>query len=91
MQRLLDAYRSGCEIAASQILPPPGAETIDPSRLPKTLVDYGEREVMAYLASQFPFAYGPIEKVLMEVKKRVPDFKPASLLDFGTGPGTAIL
>jgi ribosomal protein RSM22 (predicted rRNA methylase) len=64
---------------------------IDPSRLPKTLVDYGEREVMAYLASQFPFAYGPIERVLGEVKKRLPEFRPKSLLDFGTGPGTAIL
>lgn len=91
VERLLDAYRSTCQVAASQILPSPGAATIDPSRIPKTLVDFGEREVMAYLASQFPYAYGPIERVLLEVQTRISDFAPASILDFGTGPGTALL
>lgn len=64
---------------------------ISPSRLPKASIDYGEREVMAYLASQFPFAYGPIHRVFNELRTRLPDFRPKTVLDFGTGPGTAIL
>jgi len=46
---------------------------------------------MAYLASQFPFAYGPVQRVFKEIAARIPDFKPKTILDFGTGPGTAAM
>jgi ribosomal protein RSM22 (predicted rRNA methylase) len=72
-------------------MPTPEDAAIHPSRLPKTIIEYGEREVMAYLASQFPFAYGPIQRVFKEMSMRMPDFKPRSILDFGIGPGTAVL
>lgn len=54
-------------------------------------MEYGDRETMAYLAWQMPFVYGCLERVFTEVEKRVPNFRPRSVFDFGTGPGTAIL
>jgi ribosomal protein RSM22 (predicted rRNA methylase) len=85
-----------CQIAAHHIIPmsnstdrPSTRSEIDPSRLPKTFIEYGERESMAYLASQLPFSYAAVEKILAEVKMRISGFAPKSLLDFGVGPGTA--
>lgn len=56
----------------------------------RLIVEYGEREAMAYVASQMPFAYAPIYRIFNEIKQRIPDYHPSTLLDFGTGPGTAI-
>jgi ribosomal protein RSM22 (predicted rRNA methylase) len=45
-------------------------------------------EVIAYIAARFPATYG----VLQEIFKQLPaDFTPQSLLDLGSGPGTASL
>lgn len=37
-----------------------------------------------------PFTHAPILRILQEIRQRIPEFQPKSLLDFGTGPGTAI-
>ena len=37
-----------------------------------------------------PGVYSAITKVLEEVRRTRPDFKPSSLLDFGSGPGSVI-
>lgn len=76
--------RSGT-IAAIQLIP------VEPDELPRTLVEYGDREVMAYLAWQMPFAYGCVERIFADLGRRLPGFRPASIFDFGVGPGTAIL
>ncbi|CAG8516268.1 1164_t:CDS:10 [Ambispora leptoticha] len=60
------------------------------SPLKPHLLTYGTRESMAYLVGYMPIAYGPIFNVLAELQRRIPDFKPKRVLDFGTGPGTAI-
>ncbi len=45
---------------------------------------------LAYLAVRFPATFAAVTKVLEEVKRRMPSFAPRSLLDLGSGPGTAI-
>jgi ribosomal protein RSM22 (predicted rRNA methylase) len=37
-----------------------------------------------------PSTYAQLSGAMAEVKKRVPDWQPASMLDLGTGPGTAL-
>ncbi len=43
----------------------------------------------AYLTVRLPATHAAVARVLDEVALRQPDFKPASLLDAGSGPGTA--
>ena len=43
----------------------------------------------AYLASRLPATFAAVSRVLAELSARRPDFAPSSLLDAGSGPGTA--
>ena len=43
----------------------------------------------AYLVARLPATYAAVAFCLDELAKRVPQFSPASLLDAGSGPGTA--
>lgn len=43
----------------------------------------------AYLTARLPATYAAVAKVLAEVARLQPEFAPASLLDAGSGPGTA--
>jgi ribosomal protein RSM22 (predicted rRNA methylase) len=54
-------------------------------------VEYGPKETYAYIASQLPFMFAPLENVFAEIVRRIPGFAPKSMLDFGSGPGTAII
>ena len=54
-------------------------------------VEYGPKETFAYIASQLPFMLAPLENVFAEISRRIPGFAPKSMLDFGSGPGTAII
>ncbi|MGO4129460.1 small ribosomal subunit Rsm22 family protein [Inquilinus sp. YAF38] len=49
-----------------------------------------DRAVQAYLATRLPATYAAISSCLEAVAGRRPDFAPASLLDAGAGPGTAL-
>jgi len=51
---------------------------------------YGAREAQAYLTYRVGPIYGAVSRVLQELYYRLPQFNPTSMLDFGTGPGTAI-
>ncbi len=42
------------------------------------------------MAARMPACYASVYKVLEEVSMRLPAFAPESMLDFGSGPGTAI-
>ncbi|KAI8820468.1 mitochondrial small ribosomal subunit Rsm22-domain-containing protein [Fimicolochytrium jonesii] len=53
-------------------------------------IQYGVAESQAYVAARAGVTYGAITNVLAQIAKRLPDFKPKSALDFGTGPGTAL-
>ena len=54
-------------------------------------VEYGQKETFAYISSQLPFMLAPLQNVFAEISRRIPDFEPKSMLDFGSGPGTAIV
>lgn len=48
-----------------------------------------EEAVLAYLLARLPATYAAVSAVLSEIVERVPGFAPATLLDAGSGPGTA--
>lgn len=50
----------------------------------------GETDVLAYLAARAPATYASIRRVIEETSLRLPGFAPSTLLDVGTGPGTAL-
>ncbi|KXJ27318.1 Methyltransferase-like protein 17, mitochondrial [Exaiptasia diaphana] len=54
------------------------------------VVRYNKRESAAFAASRIPASYGATLRVLHEISRREPDYKPETLLDFGSGTGTAI-
>src|SRR5437667_5517099 len=45
---------------------------------------------LAYLATRLPATYATMRAVLAETARMRDDFAPASLLDAGAGPGTAL-
>ncbi|KAI9475794.1 MAG: mitochondrial small ribosomal subunit Rsm22-domain-containing protein [Benjaminiella poitrasii] len=53
-------------------------------------VQYGPRESLAYVAGVMPATYAAVTNIMKELASRLSDFKPRFMLDFGTGPGTAI-
>ncbi|KAI8644418.1 mitochondrial small ribosomal subunit Rsm22-domain-containing protein [Parasitella parasitica] len=98
--RLYDALRSTAKI------PKESTEDFDGSRKAKKLrnassssakaliephkLSYGPRESVAYAAGVLPSTFAAITNVMHEISARIADFRPRSMLDFGTGPGTAI-
>ncbi|KAJ3357874.1 hypothetical protein HDU91_005366 [Kappamyces sp. JEL0680] len=53
-------------------------------------LQYGHLESIGYAAARMISSYGAIVSVFRELRKRLPDFSPTSIADFGCGPGTAI-
>ncbi|XP_008775004.2 methyltransferase-like protein 17, mitochondrial isoform X2 [Phoenix dactylifera] len=51
---------------------------------------YREDETVAYVASRMPAVYSACHRVLREVRRRLPEFSPARVLDFGAGPGSVL-
>ncbi|KAI3453344.1 hypothetical protein Pfo_010007 [Paulownia fortunei] len=51
---------------------------------------YQEDQTVAYVAARMPAVYSALYRVLSEVRRRVPDFNPAKVLDFGAGTGSAL-
>ncbi|KAK3228124.1 hypothetical protein Dsin_007986 [Dipteronia sinensis] len=50
---------------------------------------YRDDETIAYVASRMPAVYSACFRVLREVRRRLPGFSPAKVLDFGAGTGSA--
>lgn len=48
-----------------------------------------EAERLVYLFTRLPGTFSAVEQVLEEVRKRSPEFSPRTVLDVGSGPGTA--
>ncbi|MFN4141629.1 small ribosomal subunit Rsm22 family protein [Aestuariivirga sp.] len=46
-------------------------------------------DLASYLVARLPATYAAVSRVLEELRKRRPGFHPLSLLDAGSGPGTA--
>lgn len=49
----------------------------------------GDAEILAYLVTRLPATYAASHAALAAMSERRPDFQPRSLLDLGSGPGTA--
>ena len=52
-------------------------------------VKYTQEETLGYAAARMPGCYSVASRVLDDLRWRLPEFQPGSLLDFGAGPGTA--
>jgi ribosomal protein RSM22 (predicted rRNA methylase) len=52
---------------------------------------YGPQETLAYVLHGMLPSYGVAHRVFTEIRAALPGFSPRSMLDFGCGPGTAIL
>ncbi|CEG36372.1 hypothetical protein F443_15726 [Plasmopara halstedii] len=50
---------------------------------------YGPAETLSFLSFEIEATYACTHAVFSELQKRLPHFKPKSMLDFGAGPGTA--
>jgi ribosomal protein RSM22 (predicted rRNA methylase) len=48
-----------------------------------------DQDIAAYVAYRVPATFAAIGAVFEEARDRLPDLRPASLLDVGAGPGTA--
>ncbi|XP_035655456.1 methyltransferase-like protein 17, mitochondrial isoform X2 [Oncorhynchus keta] len=51
---------------------------------------YDEELGVVYMVAKLAGGYAAVKRVLNEIKKRDPSFSPHSLLDFGSGLGTAV-
>lgn len=51
---------------------------------------YDMPAALAYAAARMPACYAALSRALGEVAERRPGWRPASQLDFGAGPGTAV-
>lgn len=51
---------------------------------------YRENEALAYMASRMPAVYSACYRILREVRRRLPDFSPTKVLDFGAGTGSVL-
>lgn len=49
-----------------------------------------DRAALGYIAARLPATYAAVRESLERVAEIAPDFMPASLLDIGCGPGTAL-
>jgi len=61
-----------------------------PKLVEYSMVRYGKRETSAYIASQLPSVYGATYRALHEIKQRLPEYSPQTLLDFGSGSGMSV-
>jgi ribosomal protein RSM22 (predicted rRNA methylase) len=52
---------------------------------------YSPGTAVTYLAHRFPSTFGANFRVMTEILKRVPDFYPENILDYGSGPGASVL
>lgn len=57
----------------------------------KDIIIYNRNESIAYVAHRLPSIYSTIYRVMNEIQKRIPNFEPKTVLDFGSGPGTSII
>ncbi|EFA75703.1 hypothetical protein PPL_10756 [Heterostelium album PN500] len=56
----------------------------------KPVITYGKGQALAYIAHRMPGVYACTHRVFQEVATRLPNFKPETMLDYGSGPGTVI-
>ncbi|OVA06321.1 Cytochrome c oxidase assembly protein CtaG/Cox11 [Macleaya cordata] len=55
-----------------------------------TGLKYRDDETVAYVASRMPAVYSACQRILREVRRRLPGFAPTRVLDFGSGTGSVM-
>ena len=56
---------------------------------PSAIAVRDEADALAYTVSRLPATYAAVRNVFGRLQERCPEFAPRSLLDLGSGPGTA--
>eukprot|EP01133_Synstelium_polycarpum_P014578 gene14578-17236_t len=56
----------------------------------KPVIVYGKGQALAYIAHRMPGVFACTKRVFEEIARRVPNFQPTTMLDYGSGPGTVI-
>jgi Mitochondrial small ribosomal subunit Rsm22 len=51
---------------------------------------FDAKEALAFAVTQAPARFACLERVLQELRFRYPDFRPAAVLDYASGPGAGI-
>jgi ribosomal protein RSM22 (predicted rRNA methylase) len=51
-------------------------------------IDYTQAHAVAYLYCRMPYSYITAKRVMREIVTRLPNFKPTSVLDYGSGLGS---
>jgi ribosomal protein RSM22 (predicted rRNA methylase) len=51
---------------------------------------YKPAQCVAYLQCRMPYTYAVIKRVMREIKQRMPEFQPKSILDYGAGLGSGM-
>ena len=64
-------------------------EAMNPERAAANVKAYGAEDTVAYTNYHFPARFAVMRRVFTEILKISPTFQPASILDFGCGPGTS--
>jgi len=54
------------------------------------LITYNETAVHSYLLGKAPYDYATARSIMSTLKREAEDFQPKTMLDFGTGVGTAL-
>ncbi|KAK5582422.1 hypothetical protein RB653_004007 [Dictyostelium firmibasis] len=80
-EQLRDRTRLGKSIGSPNIVVKPED---------KPVITYGKGQVLAYISHRMPGVYACTHRVFSEINKRLPNFKPTSILDYGSGPGTVL-
>jgi ribosomal protein RSM22 (predicted rRNA methylase) len=53
-------------------------------------IAYNKGKALAYIAHRMPGVYACTKRVFQEISVQMPSWEPRTMLDFGSGPGTAI-
>lgn len=55
------------------------------------IIEYNNNKSLSYLCNGFISSYSMLTRAFAETNFKIKDFKPVSVLDFGSGPGTGAL
>ncbi|KAI8915647.1 mitochondrial small ribosomal subunit Rsm22-domain-containing protein [Gorgonomyces haynaldii] len=53
------------------------------------ILSWSDIESAAFVGGRLAVSYGPLENIYQQIQRRIPDFSPKTMMDFGSGPGTA--
>jgi ribosomal protein RSM22 (predicted rRNA methylase) len=85
-------YPGSLDLCVRELIEAPGGLSAAAAELSATYRkgrNSREVDVRAYLAARVPATFAANQRAMQEISAVLPDFSPVSMLDLGTGPGTA--